>query len=90
MSSTNKENDVNNDNYSAENITPADDSIVLENMEYPVLSLRDIVVFPGNTASLFVGRKASLEAASAAYNYNTPLILLTQIDAKTEHPEAKD
>ncbi len=90
MSSTDKENDVNKDNYSAENISPMDDSIVLENMEYPVLSLRDIVVFPGNTASLFVGRKASLEAASAAYNYNTPLILLTQIDAKTEHPEAKD
>ena len=73
-----------------ENLPNLDENIVLENVEYPVLSLRDIVIFPGNTASLFVGRKPSLEAALAAYQFNTPLVLLTQIDAKTENPELKD
>ncbi|MBR5154474.1 MAG: endopeptidase La [Alphaproteobacteria bacterium] len=67
-----------------------DDTIILENVEYPVLSLRDLVIFPKNTASLFVGRKTSLEAAQASYQYNTPIVLLTQIDAKTENPELKD
>ncbi len=90
MNSSDNKNDVNEDISTTENLAPADDTIVLENTEYPVLALRDIVVFPGNTASLFVGRSASLEAASAAYHYNTPLVLLTQIDAKTEHPETKD
>lgn len=90
MNSTDKKDDFNEENKNSENVMPKDDSIVLENTEYPVLALRDIVVFPGNTASLFVGRSASLEAAQAAYHYNTPLVLLTQIDAKTEHPEAKD
>ncbi len=90
MNSSDNKNDINNDISTTENLTPNDDTIILENVEYPVLALRDIVVFPGNTASLFVGRSASLEAASAAYHYNTPLVLLTQKDAKTEHPDAKD
>ena len=90
MNSTDKKDNLNEENLTTENILPSDDSIVLENVEYPVLALRDIVVFPGNTASLFVGRSVSLEAAQAAYHYNTPLVLVTQIDAKTEHPEAKD
>ena len=90
MNSSDKKNDVNEDISTTDNLSPTDDTIILENKEYPVLALRDIVVFPGNTASLFVGRPASLEAASAAYHYNTALVLLTQIDAKTEHPEAKD
>lgn len=90
MNSSDNKNDINKDISTTENLTPNDDTIILENVEYPVLALRDIVVFPGNTASLFVGRSASLEAASAAYHYNTPLVLLTQKDAKTEHPEAKD
>ena len=59
-------------------LPPADDKIILENMEYPVLSLRDIVVFPDNSASLFVGRSMSLKAAKAAYQFGTPLVLLTQ------------
>ncbi|MBQ8751078.1 MAG: endopeptidase La [Alphaproteobacteria bacterium] len=90
MSCTDDKNDINENEDYKENLTPLDDSVVLENVEYPVLSLRDIVVFPGNTASLFVGRSVSLEAAQASYQYNTPLVLLTQIEAKTEYPEEKD
>ena len=63
---------------------------VEENKEYPVLALRDMVVFPENVASLFIGRTISLKAAQAAYEYNTPLVLLTQKNAMTENPQADD
>lgn len=66
------------------------DELKFENTEYPVLALRDMVVFPGNTASLFIGRSISLKAANAAYQYNTPLLLLTQKEADKENPEEKD
>ena len=62
----------------------------VENTEYPVLALRDMVVFPGNTASLFIGRSISLKAANAAYQFNTPLLLLTQKEADKENPQEKD
>ena len=66
------------------------EDLKFENTEYPVLALRDMVVFPGNTASLFIGRSISLKAANAAYQYNTPLLLLTQKEADKENPEEKD
>lgn len=90
MSSTKRNKDDITDITSSTPQTSIDDSIVLENVEYPVLSLRDLVIFPKNTASLFVGRRTSLEAAQASYHYNTPIILLTQKDAKTENPDLKD
>lgn len=39
--------DINIDNHpeAKDALPPADDKMILENMEYPVLSLRDIVVF---------------------------------------------
>lgn len=60
------------------------------NKEYPVLALRDMVVFPENVASLFIGRSISLKAAQAAYQFGTPIVLLTQIDATTENPKEED
>jgi len=65
-------------------------SVISENTEYPVLSLRDMVVFPENTASLFVGRTISLKAAEAAWQFDTPIVLLTQKEALTEAPSADD
>ena len=49
--------DINIDNHpeAKDALPPADDKMILENMEYPVLSLRDIVVFPENSASLSAG-----------------------------------
>ena len=58
--------------------------------EYPVLALRDMVVFPENSASLFIGRSMSLKAAQAAYQFDTPLILLTQKNATVENPKSED
>ena len=81
--------DINIDNHpeAKDALPPADDKMILENMEYPVLSLRDIVVFPENSASLFVGRSMSLKAAKAAYQFGTPLALLTQKQSATEDPK---
>jgi len=71
-------------------VSLAENDEVTENKEYPVLALRDMVVFPGNVASLFIGRRVSLEAARAAYEYGTPIVLLTQKNAMTERPAEKD
>lgn len=73
-----------------ENVASAEENAVLENTEYPVISLRDMVVFPENTASLFIGRSMSLKAAQAAYQFGTPLVLLTQKRADIERPTADD
>lgn len=64
--------------------------VVLEDREYPVLALRDMVVFEKNTASLFIGRTISLKAAQAAYQAGEPIVLLTQKEAMTETPKADD
>ncbi len=84
--------DLNNEKFldAKDALPPLDDEIILENMEYPVLSLRDIVVFPDNSASLFVGRSMSLKAAKAAYQFGTPLALLTQKQSATENPKEDD
>ena len=86
------DNDVCKDDFvdAKDVLPPADDKIILENMEYPVLSLRDIVVFPDNSASLFVGRSLSLKAAKAAYQFGTPLALLTQKQSAIENPKEED
>ncbi len=74
-----------------ENTTAEEPEITIQkDMEYPVLPLRDMVVFPANTASLFIGRSMSLKAAQAAYQFGTPLVLLTQKRADIEHPKEKD
>ncbi len=71
-------------------LSAQENGAIEENKEYPVLSLRDMVVFPENSASLFVGRDISLHAAEASYRFNTPLVLLTQKSAATEKPKAAD
>lgn len=91
MSRINNENDAMNEEV--ENIdvrASLDDTIVVEGMEYPVLALRDLVVLPGNSASLFVGRELSLAAADAAYKCNTPLVLVTQKNPQVEVPKKDD
>lgn len=66
------------------------DDTVFSDKEYPVLALRDMVVFPENSASLFIGRSISLKAAQAAYEFGSPLVLLTQKNAVTEMPKEED
>ena len=56
----------------------------------PVLPLRDIVVFPGMVASLFVGREKSVSALEEAAEHDNSLLLISQKDAAIDEPEADD
>ena len=57
---------------------------------FPVLPLRDLVVFPGMTVPLIVGRPGSQAAADQAWQGSVPLLLVTQKagDAGPPTPDA--
>ena len=56
----------------------------------PLIPLRDIVVFPGMVAPLFVGRDKSVKALENAMNTDKEIILVTQRDSIVDNPEFKD
>ena len=47
---------------------------------YPVLPLRDIVVFPHMIVPLFVGREKSVRALEAVMESDSPILLAAQKD----------
>jgi len=57
---------------------------------FPLLPLRDIVIFPYMVVPLFVGREKSILALEAAMNSNKLIFLATQKDAKNEEPTEKE
>jgi ATP-dependent Lon protease len=57
-----------------------------ETRAYPVLPLRDIVVFPHVIAPLFVGRKKSILALEEAMRSDTFILLATQKNASDDDP----
>ena len=57
---------------------------------YPVLPLRDIVVYPKMVVPLFVGREKSVRALQNGVDEDKNIILVTQMDAATEEPTADD
>ncbi|KPP96239.1 endopeptidase La [Erythrobacter sp. HL-111] len=57
---------------------------------FPLLPLRDIVVFPGMVVPLFVGREKSVAALEAAMEASKDIFLLAQLDPGTDDPEAED
>lgn len=58
--------------------------------EYATLPLRDIVVFPGMIAPLFVGRKKSINALEEVIRHNKQILLVTQKDANEDDPDADE
>ena len=52
----------------------------------PVLPLRDIVVFPGMVAPLFVGRKQSVNALNHSMSLDKKIFLLAQKNSETDNP----
>lgn len=56
----------------------------------PLLPLRNIVVFPGMVAPLFVGRARSVKALEAAIAAESPIILVTQKEESSENPGPND
>ena len=54
---------------------------------YPVLPLRDIVVFPHMIVPLFVGREKSVRALEAVMESDSPILLAAQKDASVDEPD---
>ncbi|SKA37654.1 endopeptidase La [Consotaella salsifontis] len=57
-----------------------------EEQHYPVLPLRDIVVFPHMIVPLFVGREKSIKALEEVMGADKQILLATQINAGDEDP----
>jgi len=57
-----------------------------ENNVYPLMPLRDIVVFPHMVAPLVVGRQNSIKALENAMSQKTGIFLVTQRDANQDDP----
>jgi ATP-dependent Lon protease len=58
--------------------------------EYPLLPLRDIVIFPSMVAPLFVGREKSIKALEYSMGLDKTIFLATQKKANTDNPEQDD
>lgn len=54
---------------------------------FPILPLRDIVVFPHRIVPLFVGRDKSVAALEAAMAENKQLFLVAQLDPNEDDPD---
>ena len=62
----------------------------IEIMEYPVLPLRNMVVFPQMVAPLFVGRDRSVKAVEAATASDDLLLVVAQRDEEIHDPGVQD
>lgn len=63
----------------------------MDNKEtFPLLPLRDIVVYPKMIVPLFVGREKSIRALQSAIDNDQSIVLATQKDAAIEEPDEKD
>ena len=56
----------------------------------PLLSLRDLVVFPQMMLPLFVGREKSMRALQEALRMKSDIVLAAQKSAKNDHPQPSE
>jgi ATP-dependent Lon protease len=61
----------------------------MSHQTYPVLPLRDIVVFPHMIVPLFVGREKSVKALEAVMQDDRQILLSAQIDPTQDDPETE-
>ncbi len=62
-----------------------------EALTLPMMSLREVVMFPRSIVPLFVGREASIKAIeNALANYDKKIFLVTQQVPEKERPESTD
>jgi len=66
------------------------DFIREETFFYPLLPLRDVVVFPNVVVPLFVGRDKSIKALEYAMSHQKEIFLSAQKDAKVDSPTPRD
>ncbi len=65
-------------------------SAAMANQPTPVLSLRDVVVYPYMVIPLFVGRERSILALDRAMDLDKRIVLVTQRSAEIDEPEEDD
>lgn len=80
---------------SEQEITIPEEEITLPEQEipsdiYPVLPLRDVVVFPHMVVPLFVGREKSVNALDEVMSRGRKLFLISQRDSSQEDPGFED
>ena len=63
---------------------------IMEKQFYPLLPLRDVVVFPNVVVPLFVGREMSIKALEYAMSHQKEIFLAAQKNAKVDDPSQKD
>src|SRR3970282_569036 len=61
-----------------------------EIVQYPLLPLRDVVVFPHMVIPLFVGRPKSIKAMENALEAGKSILLVAQKSAAKDEPGAED
>jgi ATP-dependent Lon protease len=66
------------------------ETLVTTGAKYPVLPLRDIVVFPHMIVPLFVGREKSVRALESAMKEGKQVLLVTQKSAQQDDPVPGD
>ncbi|MCH7478190.1 MAG: LON peptidase substrate-binding domain-containing protein, partial [SAR324 cluster bacterium] len=57
---------------------------------FPMLPMRDIVVFPHMTTPFFIGRKQSMEALENALAADRQVFVIAQRDPMVEKPTRED
>ncbi len=68
-----------------DNATPSDQTPI-----FPVLPLRDIVVFPHMVVPLFVGRDKSVRALEEVMSGDKQIVLVAQREAGDDDPKMED
>ena len=61
-----------------------------DNLVFPVLPLRDVIVFPNMVIPLFVGRDKSIKSLEVAMDDNKQIMLVAQKTADLDDPQDKD
>ena len=62
----------------------------INDMTYPLLPLRDVVVYPHMVVPLFVGREKSITALEDAMENDKQVVLLAQRNPADDNPGLKD
>ena len=62
----------------------------IEAKQYPLLALRDVVVYPHMVIPLFVGRDKSIRALEEAMEDDKQIVLVAQINASDDDPAPND
>ena len=61
-----------------------------DDLVFPVLPLRDVIVFPNMVIPLFVGREKSIKSLEVAMDSNKQIMLVAQKTADLDDPKDSD